>query len=70
MKLKYIDWRPIFIPYLPSFPNGINLAKVGTIIEVTNKEVNTLLKYKNGNMPIFEIIDDIKQERKKKDKED
>ncbi len=66
IKLKYIDLRPIYIPYLPSFPNGLSLSKKDTIIEVSEKEVKTLLKYKNGNMPIFEIIkDEMKTERKK-----
>ena len=61
MQFKYVDYRPIFIPKLKNYKNGITLPNKTNIIEIVDKEAKTLLKMKNGDKPCFEIH----QERKR-----
>jgi len=52
-KCKYIDSKPIFLPELKNYKNGIALPNESNIIEVTESELKNLLRYKNGNNNIF-----------------
>jgi len=56
MKLKYIDHRPIYIPKLAKYPNGLSLPSGDNTLEVTEGEKINLLKRKNGNNPCFEEV--------------
>jgi hypothetical protein len=64
MKLKYIGKKNIFLPTLKFYPNGSVLPNKDNIINVTESEAKNLLKYKNGNKPIFEEIKKKKPEIK------
>ena len=56
MQLKYVDHRPIFLPRLTNYRNGLTLPNKDNIVEVTEKEKRHLLKQKNGDKNCFEII--------------
>ena len=55
IKIKYIDIRPIFIPKLENYKNGIT-PKKGQELTVTENEAKKLLNRKNGNKPCFEKV--------------
>lgn len=62
MKIKYIDNRSVWFPYLTNYKNGITLPKEDNIIEVTENEAKGLMTMKNGIKNCWEYI---KPERKK-----
>ena len=66
MKVKYIDHRPIIIPYLRYHRGGVNLPSGDNIIKVSNSEGNYFLKMKNGSQNCFI---EIKEEKIKIDNE-
>ena len=72
-KLKYVDHRPIWIPTLEKYKNGIT-PKTGQVLEVNEKEKRKLLTRKNGNAPCFEEVKETsfrpkKEETKIEDKD-
>ena len=55
--LKYTDHRPMFFPKLFYYRGGISLPdKKDSIIKTTEKEERHLLKLKNGDKPVFEVV--------------
>jgi len=61
MQLKYVDHRPIFLPKLTHYRNGLTLPNESNIVEVTEKEKRHLLKHRNGDKNCFEEIKPIRQ---------
>ena len=72
MKLKYIDWRSISIPFLTYHRGGVSLPSGDNVIKVTDEEARSLLKLKNGTNPCFEEVKERsrKVETKEEVKED
>jgi topoisomerase IA-like protein len=64
LKIKYIDSRPLTIPYLEFHKLGVDLPSGDNILKVNESEARHLLKTKNGENPCFELI------KEKKVKED
>jgi len=62
-KIKYVDVRPITIPYLTYHKGGVDLPSGDNILIVSDAEKRHLLKMRNGINPCFELI----RERKSKD---
>ena len=56
MKVKYIDHKPIYIPYLENYTGGIVLPNDKNIIDVTVSEYSNLQKMVNGTKKCFEKI--------------
>lgn len=55
--LKFVDYRPFYILELKYYPGGLTLPnEKGSTIKVTPGEAKSLLRYKNGNLPMFEKI--------------
>jgi hypothetical protein len=71
LKIKYIDVRPIKIPKLEKYPNGVFLPNEinnkMNIIEVNEQEASSLLKRKNGKFQkCFELVkENIRQSKGK-----
>ena len=61
MKIKYIDYRPITIPYLTYHRGGVSLPSGDNILKVTDSEGRYLLKTKNGNTNCFMEIKETKK---------
>jgi topoisomerase IA-like protein len=62
MKIKYVDHRPVVIPYLTYHRGGVTLPSGDNILKVTDSEAGSLLKMKNGQKPCFIEIKDRKKE--------
>ena len=52
--ITYIDKRPIVIPYLTYYRNGVSLPNDKNEITVTGNEKKKLMKLLNGTKPCFE----------------
>ena len=59
MKIKYVDHRPIVIPYLDYHRGGVTLPSGDNIIKVSDKEARNLLKIKNGTTNSFIKIEEV-----------
>jgi topoisomerase IA-like protein len=70
MQLKYVDYRPMFLPRLTHYRNGITLPNETNIIEVTDKEAHHLLKHKNGNKNCYEKIEPKRPRQEVKEQEE
>ena len=66
MKIKYVDHRPLVIPYLTYHRGGVTFPSGDNALKVTESEGRHLLKKKNGNKPCFI---EIKETRQKKEEE-
>lgn len=65
MKIKYVDHRPIVIPYLKFHRGGLTLPSGDNIIKVSESEFKYFMKMKNGSKQCFiEIKDKAKEENK------
>jgi topoisomerase IA-like protein len=63
MKIKYVDHRPIVIPYLTYHRGGVTLPSGDNVLKVTDGEARNLLKIKNGNSNSFlEVNEDVSRE--------
>ena len=69
MKIKYIDWRPLVIPYLKYHSGGVTLPSGDNILKVSDSEGRHLLKKKNGQKECFIEIKKKKEEIKEEVKE-
>ena len=50
IEIEYIDIRPIIIPRLKRYPDGVGLPKEGgNVIKVTETERRGLMRMRNGN---------------------
>jgi topoisomerase IA-like protein len=56
MKIKYVDHRPLVIPYLNYHRGGVTLPSGDNILKVTEDEARNLMKIKNGSKICFEEI--------------
>lgn len=52
-KIKYVDYRPIVIPYLKFHRGGVTLPSGDNILKVSDSEAKYLLKMKNGSKLCF-----------------
>lgn len=73
MKIKYIDQRP-FIIQLKKYP-GISIPnpKMENTFEVTEGEARRLLKWRNGILPCWELVEKpapVRREREVKENGD
>lgn len=53
MKIKYVDYRPLTIPYLFYHRGGVALPSGDNILKVTDSEARHLLKKRNGKTICF-----------------
>jgi hypothetical protein len=56
MKIKYVDHRPLVIPYLTYHRGGVTLPSGDNILKVSDSEARNLLKIKNGSKLCFEEV--------------
>jgi len=56
IELEYLDSRPIFIPRLAYYRDGVNIAEKGAVIKVTEREKRSLLKQLNGTFVCWEEL--------------
>jgi hypothetical protein len=56
MKIKYIDKRPLTIPYLKYHRGGVTLPSGDNILKVSDTEFRNLMKIRNGKNKCFEEI--------------
>jgi hypothetical protein len=67
MKIKYVDHRPMVIPYLKYHSGGVTLPSGDNIIKVSDSEGRHLLKVKNGRKNSFVIVRETKKEEVNED---
>jgi len=60
-KIKYVDHRPITIPYLTYHRGGVTLPSGDNILMVTPSEKRSLMKKKNGQKPCFEEVREVRK---------
>lgn len=65
MKIKYVDHRPLVIPYLKFHSGGVTLPSGDNIIKVSDSEGRHLLKVKNGRKNSFIKVRETKEEEVK-----
>jgi hypothetical protein len=56
MKIKYVDVRPLTIPYLKYHRGGVNLPSGDNELKVSESEFRNLMKMRNGQNKCFEEI--------------
>ena len=65
IEIEYIDTRPIIIPRLKAYHEGMGLPKKdgNNIIKVTEQERRSLMRVKNGNKECWRDVEKISKRK-------